>query len=241
MRRWTINEMNGMDDLTFAIAILNERGNGLNYYSPLAQKIASAKRTLELLRETQQTPDGMLCCGQRTDGKGWAYGYFVMDERPVIVESLACEIGADGKACLPNVFPVKPETVQLFKRKKVGENGEPVDIPAIKERKIVQIYASEVMGMIADLGNGETTANGDRTSRYITIAKGVGEKTGLKVNAALVENKANLAEDCWFYELHVINDVDMEDCQSFYTKSLDSGELEEMMGDILKKLDAAMM
>lgn len=46
MDRWTIEQLNGMDDLEFAAAILNERRNKVTPYSPLGIKLASATRTL---------------------------------------------------------------------------------------------------------------------------------------------------------------------------------------------------
>jgi len=49
---WTIEQMKNMDDLSFAITILNERRNKLtNVYSPLSQKLGKAIKTLENLRE----------------------------------------------------------------------------------------------------------------------------------------------------------------------------------------------
>lgn len=48
--RWTIEMMEEMDDVSFAIAILNERLSELNPYAPLAQKIKRAIQTLESLK-----------------------------------------------------------------------------------------------------------------------------------------------------------------------------------------------
>lgn len=105
------------------------------------------------------------------------------------------------------------------------------------EKKIVLIYPSEAVGLIADLGNGEPTNNGDRTSRYIDIAKGYGEKMGKTVKAALIEEKNFLrAEECG-YALHIINDVDMTNCQLFRTIGLSGHELIQLLGTILDALE----
>ena len=51
MGTWTIKKLNKIDDVNFAIAILNERRNNLtNVYSPLSQKIGRAIETLYKLR-----------------------------------------------------------------------------------------------------------------------------------------------------------------------------------------------
>lgn len=46
MNRYTIKQLNEMHNKDFIISILNERLNKLNPYSPLAQKINSAKDTI---------------------------------------------------------------------------------------------------------------------------------------------------------------------------------------------------
>jgi len=51
MRRWTMKELGEVDDITFAMCVLAERGENLNRYTPLTQKIRSAYRTLEQLRD----------------------------------------------------------------------------------------------------------------------------------------------------------------------------------------------
>ena len=48
---WTIEQMKEMDDLSFAIAILNERRNKLtNVYSPLSIKLTKSIQALERLK-----------------------------------------------------------------------------------------------------------------------------------------------------------------------------------------------
>lgn len=46
MKRWTIKELAEMSDLKFAACILNERRTPLNPYSPLDQKLETAKNLL---------------------------------------------------------------------------------------------------------------------------------------------------------------------------------------------------
>ena len=50
MNKWTINELNKTDDITFAMSILSERRAELNPNAPLAQKIVSTLITLEKIR-----------------------------------------------------------------------------------------------------------------------------------------------------------------------------------------------
>nr|DAL85249.1 MAG TPA: hypothetical protein [Caudoviricetes sp.] len=67
MSRWTIEQLKKIDDLEFAVSILNERRNELtNIYSPLSEKLARAARVLEglaALKRTQaiviELPEGM--------------------------------------------------------------------------------------------------------------------------------------------------------------------------------------
>ncbi len=54
MNRWTQNELNNTDDLSFAIKILYERRKGLNPYSPLYNKISHAVRTLTMIQEEKE-------------------------------------------------------------------------------------------------------------------------------------------------------------------------------------------
>jgi hypothetical protein len=52
MNRWTMKELEEIDDIGFAIAILNERLADLsNPYAPLAKKIEEAIKTLKSLRK----------------------------------------------------------------------------------------------------------------------------------------------------------------------------------------------
>jgi len=58
MSKWTIKELNEMDDFTFAMCILSERKESLNQEAPLAKKLAGAYRALEGLRDIHRNkPD----------------------------------------------------------------------------------------------------------------------------------------------------------------------------------------
>lgn len=105
------------------------------------------------------------------------------------------------------------------------------------EKKIVLVYPSVAMTLITDLGNGELTANGDRTSRYFDIAKGYGEKLGKTVKVALIEERAFLPEKEWGYALHLINDVDMTNCRLLRTAGLQYEEVETLMRAVLDALE----
>lgn len=105
------------------------------------------------------------------------------------------------------------------------------------ERKIILVSPTEAHMMIPDLRNGEPTQNGDRTSRYIDIAKGYGERMGRTVKAALIEEKSGLPKSEWAYALHIINDVDETDCRIFETNHLDAEELESLLRSILDALE----
>lgn len=51
MSQWTMKQLEEMNDIDFAIAILEERRKTTsNIYSPLNKKINSAKHTLALLK-----------------------------------------------------------------------------------------------------------------------------------------------------------------------------------------------
>ena len=78
--------------------------------------------------------------------------------------------------------------------------------------------------MMADLGNGPTTVNGDRSSTYFLVAKAEKEQNG-EITAALIENKAGLE----FYGVHLIDDISMSDCRLVSTDSLEADGLVETL------------
>ena len=55
MKRWKMSELQGIDDLQFAISVLSERKADLNPFTPLAVKLTDAIHTLEELREEKKT------------------------------------------------------------------------------------------------------------------------------------------------------------------------------------------
>ena len=61
MGRWTIKSLKEIDDITFAIAILNERKNSLNRYAPLAEKLSAAARTLSTLKSEKDSRPCEFC------------------------------------------------------------------------------------------------------------------------------------------------------------------------------------
>ena len=85
--------------------------------------------------------------------------------------------------------------------------------------------------MMADLGNGPTTANGDRSSTYFLVAKAAEERDG-EVTAGLIENKAGLEPDEQFYGVHLIDDISMSDCRLVSTDSLEADGLVETLEEV---------
>lgn len=57
MDRWKIDELKKIDDIDFAIAILDERKRKICAYSPLAIKISEAQRTLRGMKKGEQDND----------------------------------------------------------------------------------------------------------------------------------------------------------------------------------------
>lgn len=87
--------------------------------------------------------------------------------------------------------------------------------------------------LIADLGNGEETWNGDRTSTYTVIASGIGQYENAKVYASLIKEKAGLPTEDWGYSLHIINNIDGTNCELKSTDSLDEQELVSLLEKVL--------
>lgn len=50
MERWTMEELESTDDITFAISILNQRRASLNPFSPLSMKLSHSISTLESIK-----------------------------------------------------------------------------------------------------------------------------------------------------------------------------------------------
>lgn len=54
MNRWTIQQLQSIDDIDFAIHILYERKMTLNPYSPLAKKLDEAVHTLQEVQKERR-------------------------------------------------------------------------------------------------------------------------------------------------------------------------------------------
>ena len=118
-------------------------------------------------------------------------------------------------------------------------NGLPEEYPPLK-KKITLIYPeSGAVSLIHNLGAGEPTANGDRTSEYINIATVMGRTKFVK--AALIEETTNLPPEEQGYALHIINDVDGTDCRLMRTIGLDTDELVKLLKEILDAMQEGRM
>lgn len=89
--------------------------------------------------------------------------------------------------------------------------------------------------MIADLGSGEPTERGDRTSRYFEMARDQKDKDRT-VKVALIEQVHGLDCDMRGYAIHVIDDVEMKNCEIFHTEHLDRFELEKLLDRVYDDL-----
>ena len=68
MDRWTQDDLERTDNLLFAVAILNERKNRLNPYSPLSMKLSAAAKEIEGIRWEKQRFMSRIC-RQETGGE----------------------------------------------------------------------------------------------------------------------------------------------------------------------------
>lgn len=93
--------------------------------------------------------------------------------------------------------------------------------------------------MIADLGNGPTTVNGDRASTYFLVARAEEEQGG-EVTAALIENKADLEPSEQFYGVHLIDDISMSDCRLLSTSDLETDGLVETLEEVYAGLEKSL-
>jgi len=101
------------------------------------------------------------------------------------------------------------------------------------ERYIISMTGNELAKqLIADLGNGAATSDGDRASSYYELARD--ERNGLCVIASLIEFVSDLNAGP-YYGLHIIDDISEEFCEFRYTKTLSKGELAALLDEILEK------
>jgi len=106
----------------------------------------------------------------------------------------------------------------------------------MSQKNLVMGPFAAAQQLIRDLDNGAATVNGDRTSRYIPVAKGTGDKIGKRVHVCLIEEKKGIPKYSWGYALHVIDDVDETDCIWFQTDSLRFADLVEILDDLFQRL-----
>lgn len=105
------------------------------------------------------------------------------------------------------------------------------------ERPVALVDPRFARTLIKDLGNGEPTHNDERTSKYHEIAYGRGETAGRTCKVALIERTVGYGLDKDYYELHIINDIDMSGCKLLYTEHLLEEELYHLLKDTLNKLE----
>lgn len=61
MERWTMEELESTDDITFAISILNQRRASLNPFSPLSMKLSHSISTLESIKAEKDKFIARIC------------------------------------------------------------------------------------------------------------------------------------------------------------------------------------
>ena len=84
--------------------------------------------------------------------------------------------------------------------------------------------------LIEDLGSGTPTENGEKTTKYDVIMVGRGANDGRFVQVSLVER-----DD--YYDLHVIDDVNMSPCKLLSTKTKSEDELYDLLKKLLSTLE----
>lgn len=103
MERWTQEELEKTDNLTFAIAILNERRNRLNPYSPLSVKLAAAAKELEEIKDEKLRFLSRICskgAGARKEEKAPRYTVELTSdafEYPYIIRDNTVPVGKNGE------------------------------------------------------------------------------------------------------------------------------------------------
>lgn len=102
------------------------------------------------------------------------------------------------------------------------------------QKKMPLITPGDAGKMIEQLGSGETTQSGDRTTEYFPIACDcTGQK---KVWAQLIEEKEGLPLAACGYALHIINEVDDTDCFECTTRKLEVTALEDELALLIYKM-----
>lgn len=111
----------------------------------------------------------------------------------------------------------------------IDEQASPLSFEMWQKRPIMLVNSSIAASLIEDLGNGETTQLGERTSTYVMIAKSREQNEEPRYcKVALIEREHD-------YELHVINDIDMSPCR-IYGCDRNDAHLRQLLAWLLKKI-----
>lgn len=111
----------------------------------------------------------------------------------------------------------------------VDEQSSPLPFEKWQIRPIMLANSNIAVSLIEDLGNGEPTQLGERTSTYFMLAKSRETLSEPRYcRAALIEREH-------VYELHVINDIDMSNC-CIYECDRDDTHLRHLLAWLLKKI-----
>ena len=81
MERWTLEELERTDDLTFAAAILNQRRRTLVRYSPLALKLQQAESTINEIVEEKERFIGRVAAIMKDQQPSPLAGFFREEAR----------------------------------------------------------------------------------------------------------------------------------------------------------------
>lgn len=87
--------------------------------------------------------------------------------------------------------------------------------------------------LIADLGRGETTNDGNRISGYFVLLQGVDNEEET-VTVSIIEEKESIEKGMPYYTIHCVDDVTPADCDLFYSEGLSKGTLIEALMDIAR-------
>ncbi len=118
------------------------------------------------------------------------------------------------------------------------EHSSPLSYEKWQNRPVMLANANICVAMIEDLGEGEPTHLGERTSRYFHLARSRDGQPDRFCSAALIERTVlETGHEQEYYELHVINDIDMTSSRTYMTTYKSRLELSELVQSILKKIE----
>ena len=90
--------------------------------------------------------------------------------------------------------------------------------------------------LIADLGRGEATSDGNRISGYFVLLQGVDNEEET-VTVSIIEEKESLEKGKSYYTIHCADDVTPADCDLFFSEDLSKGSLVEALMDIAREFN----